>query len=324
MVTNGAKPMSGTKLVLCIIVALIAFSSIVVIAPVCFCAAAFTGASTLTAAVAAKAAKEQAAVAVVTAEEQVQHLLDLRAEAEAAKVHLARFQVRQARFYFSEDRFSSDPVIDLTVWNGTGQTVSRFYCRGVLSSPGRTPWVEENFNYSVRGGIQTGETRQFKLSPSMFSEWCEAPKDRDDLVLSVTVYRLDGPDGEELFPFTFSEDDAARLAALVAEIRKHDPSKTDTRAKMNAKARVQADARAKARMEEKANLRYVVKEDTYLMRIYVKTEFQDLPIEKQNEICQASLNHMTKIKAYKAQGFLVFKDKTMIGRYKNRTYICCE
>jgi len=157
-------------------------------------------------------------------EAQVQHLQGLRAEAEAAKASLAKFEVVQARFYFSEDRFSSDPVIDLTVRNGTGHTVSRFYCRGVLSSPGRaTPWVEDTFNYSVRGGIQPDETRQFKLAPNMFGEWGKAPKDRDDLEFSVTVYRLDGPDEEELFASTFSEDDAARLAALEAMIRKHGP-----------------------------------------------------------------------------------------------------
>jgi hypothetical protein len=157
-------------------------------------------------------------------EAQVQHLRGLRAEAEAAKASLARFEVEQARFYFSEDRFSSDPVIDLTVRNGTSHTVSRFYCRGVLSSPDReTPWVEDNFNYSVRGGIQPGETKQFKLAPNMFGEWGKAPKDRDDLELSVTAYRIDGPDEEELFPSTFSEDDAARLAALEAMIRKHGP-----------------------------------------------------------------------------------------------------
>ena len=166
-------------------------------------------------------ARDQVKFPRAAVEAHVQHLRGLRAEAEAAKASLAKFKVERARFYFSENRFSSDPVIDFTVRNGTGRAVSRLYCRGVLSSPSRkTPWVQDTFNYSVRGGIQPGETKQFKLAPNMFGEWGNAPKGRDDLEFSVTVYRLDGPDKEDLFAYTFSEDDAARLAALEAMIRK--------------------------------------------------------------------------------------------------------
>lgn len=151
---------------------------------------------------------------------EVEYLQSLRAQAETAMASMKKFEIEQARFYFSKDRFSSDPVIDLSIKNGTDQAVSRFYCRGVLSSPGReTPWVDDTFNYSVRGGIQPGETKQFKLSPNMFGAWGQAPKDRDDLEFSVTVYRLDGADEEELFPSEFSEDDAKRLSALEAMSR---------------------------------------------------------------------------------------------------------
>jgi hypothetical protein len=144
---------------------------------------------------------------------EAQHLRELKAKYDAAQASLAKFEVMRSRFYFSKDEFSSDPVIDLTVRNSTGQAISRFYCRGVLSSPGReTPWVDDTFNYSVRGGIQPGETKQFQLSPNMFGPWGKAPKARQDMVFAVTVYRLDGPDEHELYPAEWTDEDANRLA----------------------------------------------------------------------------------------------------------------
>lgn len=151
---------------------------------------------------------------------EAQHLRELKTQYDAAQASMAKFEVIRSRFYFSKDGFSSDPVIDLTVRNGTGQAISRFYCRGVLSSPGReTPWVDDTFNYSVRGGIQPGETKQFQLSPNMFGPWGKAPKDRQDMVFAVTVYRLDGPDEHELYPAEWTEGDAARLASVERMIR---------------------------------------------------------------------------------------------------------
>jgi len=151
---------------------------------------------------------------------ELEYLRSIQKKAQAARISRARFSVEHARFYFSKDRFSTDPVIGLTVKNGTGQAVSRFYCRGILSSPGReTPWVDDTFNYSVRGGIQPGETKEFNLSPNMFGPWGQAPKDRQDMSFTVTVYRLDGPDGAELYPSTWSEEDAVRLQVLEKMIR---------------------------------------------------------------------------------------------------------
>ena len=78
---------------------------------------------------------------------ELERLRGIHKKVQAARISRARFSVEHARFYFSKDRSSTDPVIGLTVKNGAGQTVSRFYCRGVLSSPSReTPWVDDTFN----------------------------------------------------------------------------------------------------------------------------------------------------------------------------------
>lgn len=142
-------------------------------------------------------------------------LLKMKAEATKAQESLAKFVVEKARFYFYEGRFSSDPIINLTVRNNTGKAVSCFYAHGVLSSPSReTPWVDKDFNYSIEGGMQPGEVQSLELAPKSFSEWGNAPKDKKDLVLTVTIQRLDGADGKKLFEVEFSEKSAARLAAL--------------------------------------------------------------------------------------------------------------
>lgn len=157
--------------------------------------------------------KGQASAATAKAERD--GLTKRKADAEAARASLAKFVVVKSRFYFSKERFSSDPVIELTIRNDTGQTVSRFYARGVLSSPGReTPWVDDTFNYSIRGGMKSGESQELSLAPNMFGEWSKAPRDRSDMVLTASIERLDGADGKPLFKVEFSPEDEARLAAL--------------------------------------------------------------------------------------------------------------
>ena len=116
-----------------------------------------------------------------------------------AQYLLSRFFVERARFYYSKGGFMEEAVIDLSVRNNGDQAVSRAYFHGVLITPGRSiPWVKENFNYEIPGGLEPGESANWKLSPNMFGEWSKAPKDRDDMVLKVTVTRLDGPDGKPI------------------------------------------------------------------------------------------------------------------------------
>jgi hypothetical protein len=111
-----------------------------------------------------------------------------------------------------------EPRIELRVKNNTGKAISHAYFAGTLSSPGReVPWLKEDFNYAIAGGLEPGEETTWQLSPNSFSPWgvVDAPKDAG---LQVTVTRLDGADGKPLFPTReFTEQDAARLAALQKE-----------------------------------------------------------------------------------------------------------
>jgi hypothetical protein len=162
-------------------------------------------------------ARERAAAA-----KEVESLLHERDAANAAKAELAKFGVLRAHFSKEKNVLGlSEPRIEMRVKNGTATPVSRAYFVGVVSSPGRSiPWLKETFNYEIRGGLEPGEEATWQLAPNMFSPWgtTDVPADAG---LSVTVVQLDGPDGKPLYSILkFTENDAARLAALQKEFGK--------------------------------------------------------------------------------------------------------
>lgn len=147
--------------------------------------------------------------------EEIAELEERAREAEVAKEGLKRFRVKRSLFYFDEDGFRPEPIIELTVSNETDQAVSRAYFHGRLSTPGRSvPWVEDNFNYEISGGLEPGESATWYLSPNMFGEWSKAPKDRDDMVFTASVIRIDDANGQPIHTDDFSERDLERLESL--------------------------------------------------------------------------------------------------------------
>lgn len=142
-----------------------------------------------------------------------------QSQAAIAQEQLKAFEVERSRFYFSEDLFRKTPIIELTVKNNTKHPVARAHFNGVLATPGRSiPWVDDNFNYEITGGLEHGESDTWSLAPNLFGEWGKAPQDRDDMVLTVTVIRIDGPNEEAILNADFSEYDQKRLAELKAKL----------------------------------------------------------------------------------------------------------
>lgn len=151
--------------------------------------------------------------------QEVEELTEKKRKSEEAGVQLAKFEVLRSRFVSRPQRFGRpQPIIEITVRNGTNVPVSRAYFEGTLASPGRSiPWLKEEFNYSISGGLEPGEEAFWSLAPNMFSDWgkVDAPQ---DAVLTVVVTRLDGPDGEAAFDAAFSERNAARLVELTKKL----------------------------------------------------------------------------------------------------------
>lgn len=147
--------------------------------------------------------------------QEIKELDEKKQNAEAAKAELAKFEVLKSRFYKRARSFgTAQPLIELQVRNGTEHAISRAYFIGTLATPGRAvPWLKEDFNYPISGGVEPGETAEWSLAPNMFSKWGTVEQ-RDDMVLTVEVLKLDGPDGETLYDANFSEEDEKRLQAL--------------------------------------------------------------------------------------------------------------
>jgi uncharacterized protein DUF6694 len=145
---------------------------------------------------------------------EISELEKKAAAAQAAKQQLAAFQVTRSRFYRYRSGFLEEPVIELSISNGTPHAISRAYFHGTVASPGRSvPWVSEDFNYSIPGGLEPGESATWKLKPNMFSAW--GTKTPPDAVLTVEVVRLDGPDSKALFDAAGLDDsEKERLAEL--------------------------------------------------------------------------------------------------------------
>ena len=148
-------------------------------------------------------------------EGEIQELIEKQANSKKAAQAIAAFSVERSRFSYNEDGYSSNPIIELTVKNGTPHPVSRVYLHGVLATPGRAvPWVDDDFNYSISGGLEPGESATWNLAPNQFGEWGEAPRDRNDMVLAVTVVRLDGANEKAVLDAEFSKSDRERLDTL--------------------------------------------------------------------------------------------------------------
>jgi len=105
------------------------------------------------------------------------------------------------------------PIIELTVKNGTGHVVSRAYFEGAIASPDRSvPWHKDTFNHSISGGLEPGEVATWSLIPNMYWKTVDAPA---DAVFTVTVEQLDGANGETIYSTReFGERDLERLSEL--------------------------------------------------------------------------------------------------------------
>ena len=139
-------------------------------------------------------------------------------EANAEQSILNKISVSEAKFYWSDSDFMSQPTIDFKVRNDTGQALSRLYFRGIVSSPGRTiAWVDEDFNYTIQGGIESGEEKHLKLSPNSYGPWGNSElKSRTDLQFEVMVINASDANDENLTE-EFGKFEEDRLKELKKE-----------------------------------------------------------------------------------------------------------
>jgi hypothetical protein len=165
--------------------------------------------------------REQAAKEIEEIKIDVLALEKQKSDAEKAKDDLKKFAVLRSRFYYQKSSYREEAVIELTVKNNTEHAISRVYFDGVLVSEGRSvPWVADSFNYSIAGGLEPGEEVTWKLTPNRFGAWGKAPKERDDMLLTVSVNRIDGADEKEIFNSAVSKSTKKKLVKLNKRLEK--------------------------------------------------------------------------------------------------------
>ena len=96
-------------------------------------------------------------------------------QADRDRKMLEKFEVKRSRFYKRKKGkyyITEEPIVELTVHNGTDAAISRVYFKGTLASPNRSvPWLQDDINYGISGGLEPGETITWYLAPNMFSNW---------------------------------------------------------------------------------------------------------------------------------------------------------
>lgn len=153
-------------------------------------------------------------------EQALQEIAELekqRKDAEADTESIRKFEVTRSRFWLERERYSirSQPKIALSLKNGTDHAVARVFATGTIATPGRSvPWLKEDFNFSISGGIEPGETYDTVLEPNMFSDWGNISPPAD-AVFTVTIIELVGNEDVKLLSSRrFSDSDRERLAEL--------------------------------------------------------------------------------------------------------------
>ena len=93
-------------------------------------------------------------------------------------------------------------------------------------------WVEAPISYIIHGGMEPGESDTWRLSANMFGAWSHAPSGRQDMVLTVRVTKLEGADGQPIFPecFTDADAEAVRTATKNADAASERPVAAKLRA----------------------------------------------------------------------------------------------
>lgn len=112
--------------------------------------------------------------------------------------------------------------LDISVANKTGKAISKIAFRALLKSPGReVPWLDESFNYEIKGGLQPDEEATWHLEPGFGGAWREVEL-KPDMVFTVTPVIIFDSVGTEINANEDFEKIATRIDALRSMVESKD------------------------------------------------------------------------------------------------------
>ena len=125
----------------------------------------------------------------------INNLKNDKNEAEKNIEELKKVEIIKSEFYNEKDNKYSlhpQPIIDITVKNNTDKAIARIFATGTVKTEGREiPWIKEDFDYTINGGIEPGETYSTKLSPNIFSKWGES-RVGENAIFTVEIVEIEG------------------------------------------------------------------------------------------------------------------------------------
>ena len=139
--------------------------------------------------------------------------------AQRAQEHLAQISIDNARYYISTSPYGAlEPVIELTVTNGSDRAVAELMLHGVLKSHNReVAWADETFYYVISGGLAPGESATWSLAPNRFGPWGNDQIPRN-AVLTLTLLGVNNSEGQPRWDApALTDNEAERLEELRAE-----------------------------------------------------------------------------------------------------------
>jgi hypothetical protein len=139
-----------------------------------------------------------------------------RDRAEQVQDSLAGFRVLSAALEQRDGFMGLEATIRMRVRNETAHPISRAYFTAIAITPGRSvPWLEEDFNHSISGGLEPAEEGSWRLTPTMFQGKWTSARVPAGAEFKVEVVRLNGPDGQPLWGGArFTSADEALLDSL--------------------------------------------------------------------------------------------------------------
>jgi hypothetical protein len=109
---------------------------------------------------------------------------------------LSRITISDPIFALNVDR----PTFSFTVSNQSNVAIKKIFFTATLQSPNRSvPWAEDNYPYSISGGIEPGETQKLDVRVSGFSVFGQLSKEvEQSSVLKIVLHHIEDAAGTRI------------------------------------------------------------------------------------------------------------------------------
>ena len=161
---------------------------------------------------------------------EIMQLIEKRLEAEQSFNEMAGLVLESSRLQKIENSDGTiDNVVEINVRNETPYAISGVIFDSKITSPGRTiPWVEQEFEHKIPGGIEPGESAIWRVLITNFNEWTKIqfPQDAN---FSIVVAEIKGIGGKTILPSKFfTEEEKERLMLLQNKYNVSEKAKTES------------------------------------------------------------------------------------------------